>query len=35
LDIKDKNTDNFLANLFREKVRPVKILNSSFNISKR
>jgi hypothetical protein len=33
-DIKDENTDNFLAILFREKVRPVKILNSSFSISK-
>ena len=33
-NILDENTDNFLAILFREKVRPVKILNSSFNISK-
>jgi hypothetical protein len=33
-EIKHKNTDNFVAILFREKVRPVKNLNSSFSISK-
>jgi hypothetical protein len=33
-EIKHENTENFLAILFREKVRPVKILNSLFSISK-